>query len=337
MAENPLHIFLTGAAGFIGSNTAEALLRSGHSVVGFDNLAPVYSIEKKLHNLAQIHDAVMPGTSFTFIEGDLRDPATVLSAIQGRNIDAIIHLAALAGVQPSIQDPRSYAEVNVNGTLNVFEAAVKNGIQAVVAASSSSVYGANKKLPFSEGDPVDRPISPYAATKRAGELLAFTYNHLHGISIANLRFFTVYGPRQRPDLAVYKFTRAMLKGEPITLYGDGSSSRDYTYIEDCVDGILKSLIWARQGESKGPRCDIFNLGESQTVKLSELVELLEKNLQVRAQRQYADYLPGDVFATFADLNHSQKELDYAPKIKIEEGIRRFCEWYLRDEKGKPWA
>lgn len=332
---NPsLTVFLTGAAGFIGSNTAEALLKAGHRVIGFDNLAPVYSLEKKLHNLSQVEAAARDSQKFRFVEGDLRDAPSLLLAMEVQPIHAIIHLAALAGVQPSILDPKAYAEVNVLGTLNVFEAAVKNKISAVVAASSSSVYGANKKLPFSESDPVDQPISPYAATKRAGELLAHAYSHLHGLSIANLRFFTVYGPRQRPDLAIYKFTRALLRGEKITLYGDGSSSRDYTYIDDCVDGILKAMDWSLKG---GARCEIFNLGESQTVRLSELVELLEKYLQRKAQREYVDYLPGDVYATYADLTHSEKILGYRPQIKIEEGISRFCEWYLKEEKDKPWA
>jgi UDP-glucuronate 4-epimerase len=329
-------IFLTGIAGFIGSNTAEILLKKGYSVVGFDNLNSTYSVEKKRHNLEQIKAIATRPESFRFVEGDLRDADAVLKAMSIAPLHAVIHLAALAGVQPSIKDPKAYVEVNIIGTLNIFEAALKTKVSAVVAASSSSVYGANKKLPFSEKDSVDQPISPYATTKRAGELLAHTYSYLHGLSIANLRFFTVYGPRQRPDLAIYKFTRAMLAGKPITLYGDGSSSRDYTYIEDCVEGILKAMEWALEGSPQKPRCDIFNLGEAQTVRLDQLVKLLEKNLQVKAKRESADYLPGDVFATYADLNHSKKVLGYAPKIKIEEGIKKFCEWYLREEKDKPW-
>ncbi len=329
-------IFLTGVAGFIGSNTAEALLRKGFRLIGFDNLAPVYSVEKKRHNLDQIRNAGS-ADQFQFIQGDLRNEQEVLKAMRSQPCDAVVHLGALAGVQPSIADPRSYAEVNVLGTQNILEAAAKCGVKAVVSASSSSVYGANKRLPFAEDDRVDTPISPYAATKRAAELIAFPYTQLHGISVANLRFFTVYGPRQRPDLAIYKFTRSMLAGQAITLYGDGSSSRDYTYIEDCVDGIMKAMDWTLAGGGGKSRYDIFNLGEDQTVKLLELVELLEKTLNLKAKRNFTDYLPGDVFATRADLTHSKKELGYAPKIKIEEGIQKFCDWFLREEKGKPWA
>lgn len=331
-------ILLTGAAGFIGSNTAEALLKRGHRVVGFDNLAPVYSVDKKLDNLEQVRKAETETDQFRLVQADLRDGEALLKTMGSLPFDAVIHLGALAGVQPSIQDPKAYLEVNVLGTQNVLEASLKTGVRAVVAASSSSVYGANKKLPFSETDPVETPISPYAATKRAGELLAYPYAHLHGMSVANLRFFTVYGPRQRPDLAIYKFTRAMLAGLPITLYGDGTSSRDYTYIDDCVAGILAAMDWTLQGTGgETGRYEIINLGESQTVNLNRLVELLEENLKISAKRETAPYLPGDVFATFADLGHAREVLGYDPQVKIEEGIRRFCEWYLREEKNKPWA
>ena len=331
-----LNIFLTGAAGFIGSNVAEALIDQGHRVVGFDNLVPVYSVDKKRHNLSQIQGLSAGAEQFHFSEGDLRHAETLRKAMSREPFDAVIHLAAMAGVQPSIADPKLYAEVNVVGTLNVLEIARELGIRAVVAASSSSVYGSNKKLPFSESDPVDHPISPYAATKKAGELIAHTYHHLHGMSIANMRFFTVYGPRQRPDLAIYKFTRAMLAGREITLYGDGSSLRDYTYIDDCVAGILGATQWAIEGSLSKPRFGIFNLGESQTVSLLELVSHLESILGVPAKRRHADYLPGDVFATYADISLARKSFGYDPKTKIEEGLRKFCDWYLREEKGRPW-
>jgi UDP-glucuronate 4-epimerase len=288
--------------------------------------------------LEQARKAARDPESFRLVQGDLRDGDAVTRALASFPFDAVVHLGALAGVQPSIQNPKAYVEVNVLGTANVLEAAVKCGVKAVVSASSSSVYGANKKLPFAESDPVETPISPYAATKRAAELLAFPYAHLHGMSVANLRFFTVYGPRQRPDLAIYKFTRAMLADRPITLYGDGKSSRDYTFIADCVDGVLRAVEWTLEGARAGEsRYDIFNLGESETVTLSRLVELLEQNLKKKAVREYAPYLAGDVFATFADLTHARKVLGYQPKIKIEEGIRRFCEWFLKEEKDKPWA
>jgi len=331
-----LNIFLTGAAGFIGSNLAEALIGQGHRVVGFDNLAPVYSVEKKRHNLAQVQGLAAGAGQFQFAEGDLRHPEVLRKAMSREPFDAVVHLAAMAGVQPSIADPRLYAEVNVTGTLNVLEVARELKIRAVVAASSSSVYGANTKLPFAESDPVDHPISPYAATKKAGELIAHAYHHLHGISVANLRFFTVYGPRQRPDLAIYKFTRAMLADREITLYGDGSSRRDYTYIDDCVAGILGATRWAIEGALGKPRFGVFNLGESQTVSLLELVSHLEKILGVQAKRRHADYLPGDVFATFADVSQARQAFGYDPKVKIEAGLAKFCEWYLREERGKPW-
>ncbi len=330
-------IVLTGAAGFIGSNLAEALLKEGHAIIGIDNFSSVYSREKKQNNLEKIRKKAQTPEQFVFVEVDIRDGANLQKIFAGKNVAAVIHLAALAGVQPSILDPKAYTEVNVLGTLNLLETALKNKIHHFIFASSSSVYGGNQKLPFSETDPVDHPISPYAATKRAGELIARTYHHLHGQSIACLRFFTVYGPRQRPDLAIYKFTRAMLRGETITLYGDGTSSRDYTYIDDCVAGILMALDWVFAGNPDKPRFDIFNLGESQTVTLSELVKLLEKNLKLKAKTKFTDYLPGDVYATCADLTHSGEVLGYQPKVKIEEGIRKFCEWYLKEEKDKPWA
>ncbi len=329
--------FITGVAGFIGSNTAETLLRQGHAVVGFDNLAPVYSPEKKLNNIEKVRSCATTPSDFQFFRGDLREAQTLAKAMAAVPIDAVIHLAALAGVQPSIADPKSYFEVNVQGTLNLFEICKEQGIHAIAAASSSSVYGNNKKIPFAESDPVNLPISPYAASKRAGELLAYTYHHLHHMSIACLRFFTVYGPRQRPDLAIYKFCRAILNGEPITLYGDGSSSRDYTYIEDCVAGILQASAWTQAGTSNEARYDIFNLGEDQSVPLETLVNLLETYLNAKAKKNYADYLAGDVYATRADLEHARKILAYQPKIKIEEGLRRFCDWFLQEEQQQPWV
>ncbi|HCU24402.1 MAG TPA: epimerase, partial [Deltaproteobacteria bacterium] len=312
------------------------LLELGYRVVGFDNLAPTYSIAKKRHNLDLVYGYASGEKQFQFVEGDLRDSKRLEEAMNLIPIDAVIHLAALAGVQPSIADPQAYVEVNVTGTLHVLETAKKLGIGAVVSASSSSVYGDNSKLPFSESDPVNHPISPYAATKRAGELLAYAYHHLHRLSIACLRFFTVYGPRQRPDLAIYKFARAMLAGREIILYGDGSSRRDYTYIDDCVDGILKAMNWTLAAAGSRPRYDIFNLGESQSVSLLELVAMLEKNLGIKAKRKHVGYLPGDVLATFADLRHSEALLAYRPQTKIEAGIENFCRWYLQEEKGKPW-
>lgn len=327
---------ITGVAGFIGSNTAESLLKKGHRVVGLDNFAPVYSPEKKRFNLKRLQELAPSGEQFNFVEGDLRNYEDLAAAVALKPLDAILHLGALAGVQPSIQDPVGVYDVNVKGTLHVLEAARQHNVGSLVFASSSSVYGKNS-IPFKESDRVDHPLSPYAASKRAGELMAHAYHHIHGLNIACLRFFTVYGPRQRPDLAIYKFTRAMLRGETITLYGDGSSSRDYTYIEDCVHGIEASLKWVENSSPAKPRFDIFNLGESQTVNLHQLVEHLEKNLGVPAKKIYKDYLPGDVYASFADLSHSEQVLGYRPQVPFEEGIRKFCEWFLKEEQGQPWV
>ncbi|MDX1386479.1 MAG: GDP-mannose 4,6-dehydratase [bacterium] len=331
------NLFITGVAGFIGSNTAEALVSKGHRVVGLDNFAEVYPRAKKEFNLTQIERAAPSPQHFQFVEGDLRDFDQVKEAMSGQAWDAILHLGAMAGVQPSIRDPELFYDVNIGGTLNVLNAARAQGCPNILFASSSSVYGGNETLPFRESDSVDRPLSPYAASKKSGELLCHSYHYLYDMSIACLRFFTVYGPRQRPDLAIYKFTRAMLKDEDITLYGDGSSSRDYTYIDDCVVGILQTLNWLQGGNPERPRYDIFNLGESESVSLHQMVHLLEKYLGKKAKKIYADYLPGDVYATYADLAHSQKTLEYQPQIKIEEGLRRFCQWFQEEEIHQSWV
>jgi UDP-glucuronate 4-epimerase len=220
-------------------------------------------------------------------------------------------------------------EVNVTGTVHLLEMARTFGVPNFIFASSSSVYGTNSKAPFAEKDPVDHPISPYAASKRSGELLAFTYSHLHAIKVACLRFFTVYGPRQRPDLAIFKFTQSLLKEQPIQIYGDGTSQRDYTYISDIVDGISLATKWIQGENAEKNQFEIFNLGESQTIPLHQLVSILEKSLNKKAKIKHVPYLPGDVPLTYADLTHSKEVLGYQPKVKIEEGIKKFCEWYLK--------
>ena len=284
--------------------------------MGIDNFDPFYSREIKESNIS----GALKNPSFKFLEGDIRDAGFLDSCFSDFKPEAIIHLAAKAGVRPSIQDPASYFDVNVNGTLNLLEAMKRNSISRLLFASSSSVYGNNKKVPFSESDNVDFPVSPYAASKKAGELLCHTYNHLFNMDIFCLRFFTVYGPRQRCDLAINKFTRAILNGEPITLFGDGTTSRDYTHIKDIVQGIEKALVLL-----KG--FDIFNLGESDTISLRELVSLLERHTGKKAEINHLPLQDGDVVQTFADISRSRRVLGYNPVVVIEDGIRNYVEWY----------
>ncbi len=324
-------ILVTGCAGFIGSHTAELFLKLGNRVIGLDNLAPTYSIEIKRRNLEQVRAHASNPENFIFIEGNIRNSNIVENALKAHHPDLIVHLAALAGVQPSIKNPSEYMEVNVTGTVNLLESAHKLGIKNFILASSSSVYGTNSKVPFSEADRVNHPISPYAASKRSCELLAYTYSHLYQMKIACLRFFTVYGPRQRPDLAIYKFTQAILNDQLIQIYGDGTSQRDYTYISDIVEGIGLTSEWIQSEKAERNRFEIFNLGESQTVPLNQLVSLLEKTLNKKAKVEHAPYLPGDVPITYADLAHSKEILGYQPKVKIEEGINKFCDWYLNQK------
>ncbi len=318
-------ILITGGAGFIGSHLAENLLRSGHDVAVIDNFNDFYDPAVKRRTVAEvIETARTAGGRFTLFEGDIRDAAYVGVTVAAVAPEAIIHLAAMAGVRPSIERPLIYAEVNVSGTLNLLEAARSAGVRRFIFASSSSVYGNNPKVPFAEGDPVDHPISPYAATKKAGELLCHTWHYLYGTTIACLRFFTVYGPRQRPDLAIHKFTRMILNGDPLPIYGDGGTWRDYTYIDDIIDGVVKALAWTDVPES---RYDIFNLGEAQPVELKRLVTLIEQETGVTAKCRELPKQAGDVERTYADLAKSREVLGYCPGTRIEEGIRRFVQWY----------
>jgi UDP-glucuronate 4-epimerase len=316
-----MHILVTGAAGFIGSHVTERLLSLGHAVTGFDNFNPFYDPAIKRRNLF----AARQSSQFTLMEADLRDADALLDCTTRHPIDAVIHLAAMAGVRPSIEQPALYSAVNIQGTVNVLEACRAGGISRLIFASSSSVYGANREIPFRESDRVDHPISPYAATKKAGELLCHTYHHLHGISIACLRFFTVYGPRQRPDLAIHRFTDLIEKGQPLPFFGDGSSRRDYTYIDDIVQGVLGALHWVEAGSA--PRYDVFNLGESHTSSLDDLVRLLENALGKKATLKRLPDQPGDVPITFADVSKARQLLGYAPKVGMEEGLARFVDWY----------
>ena len=314
-----MNVLVTGAAGFIGSNLAERLRQRGDTVVGLDNFDPFYPRATKERNLAGLRG----DAGFRLVEGDLRDPADVAAAVRG--VDAVVHLAALAGVRPSLLDPARFFDVNVMGTLQLLEAC-RGQLGRVVFASSSSVYGLDSQVPFRESDPCQTPVSPYAASKRAGELLAFTAHHLHGLDVTALRLFTVYGPRQRPDLAIHKFTRLIAAGQPIELFGDGSTSRDYTWVGDIVDGILAALDRAQNA----PGFRVYNLGGSQTTSLRELVELIAGALGRPAVIEWKPEQPGDMKRTLADVSRAQAELGYAPRVPIADGIPRFVEWWRRE-------
>lgn len=313
-----MNFFVTGGAGFIGSHVCERLLRDGHSVWAFDDLNAFYSPSIKRSNLAEIDKT--GGGQFRFIEGDITNRAAVDAALSVATFDQVIHLAARAGVRPSLEEPALYQRVNVEGTVNILESARLRGIQKLAIASSSSVYGVNAKVPFSEEDPIFHAISPYAASKLACEALGHVYHHLYGLDIAMLRFFTVYGPRQRPDLAIHKFAALITAGKPIPVFGDGSTERDYTFIEDIVDGII-GVTRTRLGY------EVLNLGESDTVRLDRLIGVLEGALGLRANIQRLPPQPGDVPRTFADIAKARRLLGYAPRTKIEDGIPKFIEWF----------
>jgi len=314
----PLTVFVTGAAGFIGSHVSDALLARGDRVFGFDNFDPFYDRRIKERNQAKL--SAHP--SFTFLEGDIRDASALARWGEGIPPDALIHLAAKAGVRPSVADPVGYADVNVHGTIRMLEWARERKVPKVLFASSSSVYGGNTKVPFSEDDFVDHPVSPYAATKKAGELLCHAYCHLYGMNVAALRFFTVYGPGQRPEMAIHKFTRRILGGKEIDLYGDGSSRRDYTYIDDIVSGVLGAL-------NAPPGYRVYNLGESATISLADLVALIEVACGKAAVRRFKPPQPGDVPVTCADISRARKEIGYDPRTPIERGVALFVDWYRK--------
>ncbi|MBI3881109.1 MAG: SDR family NAD(P)-dependent oxidoreductase [Verrucomicrobia bacterium] len=314
-----MNFLVTGGAGFIGSHVCEALLREGHGVWAFDSLHPFYPTAAKERNLAEIRAA---GGNFNFVLGDLAEPTALRNLFANVRFDQVIHLAALAGVRPSLMEPESFQQINVEGTVNLLEAARHRGVRKVTIASTSSVYGVNEKVPFAESDPTLRIISPYAASKLACEALGHAYHHVYGMDIVCLRFFTVYGPRQRPDLAVHKFAKLIAAGKPIPVFGDGSTARDYTYVSDTVQGVLACT-------RKEFGYDIFNLGESETVTLSRLIELLEQSLGKKAIIERLPLQAGDVPITYADISKARKHLGYNPGVKIEDGIRKFVEWFKR--------
>jgi len=322
-------VLVTGGAGFIGSHLCEALLRQGRRVVLLDNFCDFYDPAIKEENLREIERTARAcGGELLVHRGDIRSAEDLRRAFGDLGDAAgaaVIHLAAMAGVRPSIENPLLYQDVNLNGTLQILEACRNSGIDRLLFASSSSVYGNNEKVPFSESDVVDHPISPYAATKKAGELFCFNYHHLYRFKLVCLRFFTVYGPRQRPDLAIHKFARLMAAGRPLPFFGDGSTRRDYTYVTDTLQGILASLELVEQAEE--PLYEIFNLGESQTVSLREMVEELAGAMGVEPLLDRRPMQPGDVLCTYADISCAKKRLGYAPKLKIDEGIPLFVQWF----------
>jgi UDP-glucuronate 4-epimerase len=313
-----MSVLVTGAAGFIGSRLTERLLVQGNDVVGLDNFDGFYDRSIKERNLTLARDS----DRFQLVEADIRD-ASALATLPDP-IDTVIHLAALAGVRPSIERPAEYTSVNVDGTVSLLELARERGIQRFVFGSSSSVYGNNDKVPFSESDPVDHPISPYAATKKAGELTCHSYHHLNGMGIVCLRLFTVYGPRQRPDLAIHKFTRLIREGRRIPMFGDGTTQRDYTYIEDILRGIEGTLRFL--DEHPG-RYEVINLGESQTISLREMIDTVAGALGVRPEIERLPMQPGDVVRTFADVSKARALLGYDPCTSFADGVAEFIEWF----------
>src|SRR5215469_8121032 len=312
-----MRILVTGGAGFIGSHLVEKLLTSGHRVAILDDFNDFYDPRIKHANIATVAKSV------TIHQVDLRDSASVRSLFHRQKFEAIAHLAARAGVRPSIQHPQLYYDTNVAGTLHLLEAARVIEVERFIFASSSSVYGASKKIPFSEDQHLTQTLSPYGATKIAGEFLCSTYSHLYKMRVIALRYFTVYGPRQRPDLAIHQFTQRINAGQPIDQFGDGTTRRDYTYIDDIIQGTMTALDYS------GPLFDIFNLGESETVQLEELISVIEDALGKKAKINRLPDQPGDMPLTCADISKAKKLLGYNPTTRLSDGLPRFIDWFLR--------
>ncbi|MBE4950629.1 GDP-mannose 4,6-dehydratase [Chryseobacterium culicis] len=335
---------ITGGSGFIGSHLIERLLRNGHSVINIDNFDDFYSYQVKIKNtlesIGKISDfefseketdiqhlaSLSHSDQYSLYWQDIRDKNGLENIFKNHHIDMVIHLAALAGVRPSIERPLEYEEVNVRGTMNLWELCKEFNIKKFICASSSSVYGNNEKIPFSETDNVDNPISPYAATKKSGEVIGHVYHSLYHIDMIQLRFFTVYGPRQRPDLAIHKFAKLISEDQAIPFYGDGSTARDYTYIDDIIDGITKSILYL---ETHSGVYEILNLGENQVITLSEMVNTIEKALGKTANKKILPMQPGDVTKTNADITKAMALIGYKPATDFQNGIKKFVEWFLR--------
>jgi UDP-glucuronate 4-epimerase len=315
-----MNFLVTGGAGFIGSHVCERLLRDGHRVHAFDDLNDFYDPQIKRRNLADLAALNRP---FTFVPGDLCDVNAVNRLFAETKFDQVIHLAARAGVRPSVEQPALYQRVNVEGTVNLLEAARKASCKKIILASSSSVYGVNAKVPFSESDAIFSAVSPYAASKLACEALGHVYHHLYKMDVAMLRFFTVYGPRQRPDLAIHKFTRLIDAGKPIPVFGDGSTARDHTFITDILDGIIACT-------KKEFGFEVFNLGESQSIRLDELISLIESALGKKAVIDRQPLQPGDVPVTYADISKARRLLGYNPQVKAAQGVPIFVDWFRKN-------
>jgi len=314
-----MKILVTGGSGFIGSHLCERLLADGHKVINLDNFCDFYDPKIKRSNISWSQKQV----NYHLCEGDIRDQDFVEKVFRENEIEMVIHVAAMAGVRPSIENPQLYCTVNVNGTQNLLEACRKHQIKKFIFASSSSIYGNNRKVPFAETDSVDHPISPYAATKKMGELLCYSYHYLFDMSMICLRFFTVYGPRQRPDLAIYKFTKFLLEGTEIPLFGDGSTSRDYTFYKDIINGIMGAAEYVN-----AHKCyEIFNLGESQTITLKKMVTTIEKELDIKGKYKWLEMQQGDVNITYSDITKAKEMLGYAPDTEFSAGIREFVKWF----------
>lgn len=336
---------ITGGSGFIGSHLVEYLLKNGHFVINVDNFDNFYDYKIKVKNtlesvglpnefcfsnkendIKNLKFQISSIKQYKFEYQDIRDKDALERIFKENKIDMVVHLAALAGVRPSIERPLDYVDVNIRGTMNLWELCKDFEVKKFICASSSSVYGNNEKVPFSENDNVDRPISPYAATKKCGEILGHTYHHLYGIDMIQLRFFTVYGPRQRPDLAIHKFTKIISENGEIPFYGDGSTARDYTFIEDIIDGIVKS---AQYLENNDGIYEILNLGENEVVNLKEMLSTIEETMSKKAVLNHLPMQAGDVKKTNADITKAKTLVGYAPKTNFQNGIKKFVEWFLR--------
>lgn len=344
-----MNILITGGAGFIASHLSEALLKAGNKVAVIDNFHEFYSMDIKVRNLLEVAgkreelDAVLSlgdrekkieavtklinSDNYSFYYGDIRDYDLLDRIFSGEKINLVINIAALAGVRPSLENPLGYEDVNMKGYMNLLELCKKYEVKKFVQASSSSVYGNNKVVPFKETDVVDFAISPYAATKKSGEIMGHVYHKLYNLDMFQLRFFTVYGPRQRPDLAIHKFTKMILKDEPIPFYGTGETYRDYTYIDDIIDGIMKSVEYLKNNENV---YEIINLGESEPVSLKEMVEVIEESLGKKAILNILPMQPGDVDKTYADISKAKNLIGYDPKTDFKSGIAKFVEWYKKE-------
>ena len=323
---------VTGVAGFIGSNVTKRLLDEGHDVVGLDNLNDYYDVSLKKHRMSSLYDY----TNFFFEELDLCEISSVLALFKKHKFDIVIHLAAQAGVRYSLENPLAYTESNITGFLGILEGARYNDIKHLVYASSSSVYGMNPKVPFSTGDAVDHPVSLYAATKKSNELMAHTYSHLYGIPTTGLRFFTVYGPAGRPDMAPWLFTNAILKGEPIKVFNHGKMERDFTYIDDIVEGIIRLQLVVPQKDENNDLSSpasstapyrIYNIGNNNTVRLGDFIEAIESACGKEAEKVFLPMQKGDVVRTFADIESLESVTGYKPKVQIQEGVQNFVNWF----------